>query len=344
MWLLWSACVGMGLLGAMILGRKTFSERDWLHPTQLVTKGIAGKGGIIGSARRWGSRLLYEYLGRFYPQPFWTCMNYGYADLSSSSSAPSEDAAFKEALAMLKLEHQTDEGETGGEYYGLRLYLHVAAATPFGGDLSDKEILEIGSGRGGGAAFVGRVLRPKHLLGVDFSSSAVEFCRRRHCQKQGEDEAGERRYNLEFQQGDAENLVNVPSSSKDVVMNVESAHCYGSMSKFLSEVRRVLCKGGYFTMAGFVKTESANILREQLKESGLKMLNEEDITPNVLRSLQLDEARKRKLIEETFAKQGYLHSFFKGFAKGAYALEGTNMRVSFERGETKYLSFVLQKV
>ncbi|KAL6045292.1 Class I SAM-dependent methyltransferase, variant 2 [Balamuthia mandrillaris] len=271
MWLLWSACVGMGLLGAMILGRKTFSERDWLHPTQLVTKGIAGKGGIIGSARRWGSRLLYEYLGRFYPQPFWTCMNYGYADLSSSSSAPSEDAAFKEALAMLKLEHQTDEGETGGEYYGLRLYLHVAAATPFGGDLSDKEILEIGSGRGGGAAFVGRVLRPKHLLGVDFSSSAVEFCRRRHCQKQGEDEAGERRYNLEFQQGDAENLVNVPSSSKDVVMNVESAHCYGSMSKFLSEVRRVLCKGGYFTMAGFVKTESANILREQLKESGLKV-------------------------------------------------------------------------
>ena len=37
----------------------------------------------------------------------------------------------------------------------------------------------------------------------------------------------------------------------DVVLNVESSHCYGSMPRFLAEVRRVLEPRGYFLHADF---------------------------------------------------------------------------------------------
>jgi ubiquinone/menaquinone biosynthesis C-methylase UbiE len=43
--------------------------------------------------------------------------------------------------------------------------------------------------------------------------------------------------------GDAENLP-FPQVSFDAVINVESAHCYGSIERFLAEVHRVLRPGG----------------------------------------------------------------------------------------------------
>jgi fatty-acid O-methyltransferase len=48
---------------------------------------------------------------------------------------------------------------------------------------------------------------------------------------------------VELVHGDAENLP-FPQVSFDAVINVESAHCYGSIERFLAEVHRVLRPGG----------------------------------------------------------------------------------------------------
>ena len=69
----------------------------------------------------------------------------------------------------------------------------------------------------------------------------------------------------------------------------------------------------------------------------MRRLKVEDITPNVVRALELDEARKRELVERWVAGP------FKTFARGAYAMEGTAMRRELESGQTAYLAAVLRK-
>src|SRR5258708_19594708 len=56
---------------------------------------------------------------------------------------------------------------------------------------------------------------------------------------------------VEFVGGDAENLP-FAKASFDVVINVESAHCYGSIDRFLAEVHRVLRSSGRLAFADFV--------------------------------------------------------------------------------------------
>jgi hypothetical protein len=69
----------------------------------------------------------------------------------------------------------------------------------------------------------------------------------------------------------------------------------------------------------------------------LRLIKLEDITANVVRALELDEVRKRELIERSVSGP------FKTFARGAYAMEGTTMRVELESGQTVYLAAVLRK-
>src|SRR4029077_1282240 len=49
-----------------------------LHPWRHVT-GALGGGVVAGFVKRTGSRCLFEYMARRYPQTEWSTMNYGYA-------------------------------------------------------------------------------------------------------------------------------------------------------------------------------------------------------------------------------------------------------------------------
>ena len=60
--------------------------------------------------------------------------------------------------------------------------------------------------------------------------------------------------NLSFKVGDSENIP-LEKSSVDIVINVESSHCYGSFSGFLKEVSRVLRPGGRFLFCDFRPSE-----------------------------------------------------------------------------------------
>ena len=163
------------------------------------------------------------------------------------------------------------------------------------------------------------------MLGLDLSDKAVDFCNQTYAVD-----------GLSFQQGDAEKLP-LPDESVDVVVNLESSHCYGSMAQFLSEVYRVLRPGGYFLFSDHRDADQIQSLHEQLGNCGFNQKKETDITPNVLRALELDDDRKKRLIEKKCPK--VLRGRMAEFA----AMKGTKTYETFRTGYSRYLSFVLQK-
>jgi len=230
-------------------------------------------------------------------------MNYGYAGLD-----PDE-----RPLAL--------SDEDAVNRYCIQLYHHVASAV----DLTGKTVLEVGSGRGGGASWIARNLGPHAMTGVDFSEKAVASSNNQYASG-----------NLTFRTGDALALP-LPDASIDAVVNVESSHCYVSMERFLAEVHRVLRPGGWFLYTDHRPHDHVDAWRAQLAGSGMRIVKETDITANVVRALELDNERKEKLIDEKCPR--VLRHQVLEFA----ATVGTEAFESFRRRDGIYLSFVLQK-
>lgn len=248
-------------------------------------------------------KVSYNYLARNYNHGFWNFMNYGFAT-TVPNAVP---------LALQEI----DEADR----YCIQLYHEVAGAVP----LTGLNVLEVGCGRGGGASYVARYLKPKTMTGVDFSEKAIQFCRNRHkveC--------------LTFVEGDAENL-SFPDGQFDDVINVESSHCYGSMPRFLSEVKRVLKPGGHFLFADLRGRDEAAELQNSITNSGMIVIGQWDITANVLEALTLDNERKLRLIDQTV--NGPLLKYFKDFA----GVKDAGVYERFQKGENTYMRYVLRK-
>jgi SAM-dependent methyltransferase len=251
-------------------------------------------------ARQLAWRLCYELLAARVRRPEWGFMNYG--------SAP--DGAGPGVVLT-----EDDEPD--------RLCIQLYAHTVDGVALEGKDVLEVGSGRGGGASYLARYGRPRSTTGLDFSASAVALCRRQ-------------RPGLRFVRGDAQALP-FADGSFDVVVNVESSHCYPSMEAFLSEVRRVLRPGGTFAWADLRGTAAVDRLGEQLRASGLTVTAERDITAEVLRAMRMDDARKAALVQAWIPRP--FRPAFRPFA----GMAGTRNFTGFERGDLRYLSARLVK-
>lgn len=249
--------------------------------------------------RRW-----YEYLSRMDREANMLFMNYGFADLDRDA----------EPISL----HAEDEPNR----YCIQLYRHVTENA----DLRGMDILEVGSGRGGGASYMARYLKPRSVIGLDITESAIRFCNR-HYQVPG----------LSFVQGEAQSLP-FKDASFDAVVNVESSHCYPSMERFLCEVHRVLRPDGRFFLADHRPANHVDALRTQLCRAGFSIRTEQRITPNVLRALDLDNERKRRLIEQHVPR--ILQGFFSEFA----AMQGTRgVYAKFASGDKQYLSFACER-
>jgi ubiquinone/menaquinone biosynthesis C-methylase UbiE len=254
------------------------------------------------SSRRALWRHWYQYLAGKHRDRGWRYMNYGFAGAEGPPfPLPPEDEADRTWLA---------------------LYHHVAGAV----DLRGRAVLEVGSGRGGGAAFLKRQLDAASVVGVDLSDRAVAFCREVYDDVPG----------LAFQAGDAEALP-FEDARFDAVVNVESSHCYGSLPRFLGEVRRVLRPGGHFLYADFRLRRDVEGWRAQVHAAGMAVERERDITANVLRAIEEDSDRRLRLVGAVFPR--LLAPVLKQFA----AAPGSRLHHEFRSGGLTYLSFVLRR-
>jgi SAM-dependent methyltransferase len=193
-------------------------------------------------------------------------------------------------------------------------------------DWDGLDALEVGSGRGGGAAYVKEAFNPASLVGIDLTPHAVAFCSQHHSAEE-----------LYFARAHAQSLP-FATGSLDVVINVESSGHYLRIERFLSEVVRVLRPRGWFLCADLRHKRNLVAWRDQLASTGLQLVEEQDITPNVVRALELDSSRKRLLIDQHVPR--LLRGVFGKFA----GMSGAGLaRGAPQPGDRIYLNFVLRK-
>jgi len=255
------------------------------------------------AVRRFVWRTCYEALAKRVSTSDWAFMNYGFAPTAVDVDPP-----------PLRSSDERDR-------LCIQLYLHAIDNC----DLRGRDVLEVGSGRGGGASYISRYLQPRSMTGMDFSQEAVDLCNRHRLA------AG-----LSFVCGDAQAMPFL-ASSFDAVVNIESSHCYESMDTFLAEVCRVLRPGGRFFFADLRSLDGVKTLREQFNACDLTVEKETDITTNVLTALQLDNARKLELINAMIPRM--FHRPFRAFA----GIAGTRNYTGLESGRLRYLSARLAK-
>ena len=138
-------------------------------------------------------------------------------------------------------------------------------------DLDDRTVVEIGCGRGGNSRLVAEKFSG-HVIGIDMSSEAIDFCRKTHLDN-----------STDFRVGDALDIP-LEDGSCDAVLNVESSHSYGNLPKFLGEVRRICRPGAWFLHTDFLSPEDWDYVRSRLQALGFVTEADRDITANVLAS------------------------------------------------------------
>ena len=205
--------------------------------------------------------------------------------------------------------------------YSAQLYHHLAIET----EINNKDIVDIGCGRGGGLSYVTRHFSPASAIGIDREKTAIFFCNRHYKHKC-----------LSFLQSDAQKL-SLENNSCDVVINVESSHRYPNMQSFLGEVLRILRPYGYFLFTDFRYDHEIEGLKRELSASGMSVLKERFINKEVIAALELDDERRRDLVYKLVPK--FLHKIALNFA----GTVGSETYYRFVTGKYVYFSYVLRK-
>lgn len=166
--------------------------------------------------------------------------------------------------------------------YAIQLYSFLCSSL----DWTDKNVLEVSSGRGGGTDWLIRTFHPKTVIGLDIAKFSTHFCRRYYSHP-----------NLSFETGDAQSMP-FDDCSFDIVINVESSLNYPDFDSYLSEVNRVLKPGGEFLIADYRRRAKIPQFRTALQQMGYGVNYIEDISDGIIRGLELSEAQKLSIIEK----------------------------------------------
>ena len=252
------------------------------------------------SSKKWFWEKWYDVFARNAKNANLKLMNYGYHSPGLELRLQQEDEI---------------------ERYSIQLYSFVANQA----DIKGKNILEVGSGRGGGASFIARYLHPSSITGIDISKDAIELCLKFYSIS-----------SLNFIVGDSENIP-FADNSYDILINVESSHCYGDMKKFLSESYRVLKPGGFFLFCDFRTKSSIEELYDQFSSSDLQFINRVDITENIISGLDNLSSYREKHIDESVPL--IFRKIFKTYA----GIKGTEIYNAFSSGSMTYVCAILKK-
>lgn len=245
-------------------------------------------------------KLLYWYINTVDKKKEILFMNYGYHDIEESIEL-----------------HTNDEVNR----YSIQLYHRLAKMV----EINDKDIVEVGSGRGGGLAYITKRFKPATAIGIDLDSKAAKF--------------GNKQYNLKglsFKQGDAQNL-DLEKESVDIIFNVESSHRYPKMDHFLDSVYSALKPGGHFLYTDFRSKNDMPVLIHQLAKYDYIKFDEQFINEQVKLALEIDSARRVELVKRfvPFFLQKYINDFAGS--------QGSPTYKHIESGDMVYFVFCFQK-
>lgn len=207
------------------------------------------------------------------------------------------------------------------ERSSVQLYHRTVSAA----DLRGAKVLEVSSGRGGGADYMASRLGAGLVVGLDQTESALAFCRRQYSAS-----------NLHFVCGDAMALP-FAEGAFDAVVNVEASHCYPDAPAFFAQVCRVLRPGGRFLYADFRADRIFDRWQYDLRASGLTKIDEENITQRVVESLSQTHERRANLMTEIAPR--LMRRAFSQFA-GA---RGSVMYRAFEKRRARYMRYAFEK-
>lgn len=249
-------------------------------------------------------RPVYNFLAKRFPVDIWQFMNYGYLPHADSSESPPDL-------------HESYEFQR----FPLQMYHFLALKGPIEG----KDVLEVGSGRGGGANYLYHHHDPASYTAIDYAQEAIRLSSKRYAKD-----------NLRFQWGEAENMP-FENAQFDIVINVESSFLYPDFLGFLKEVNRVLRPGGKLLLTDFRWIRDMKKLEDDFQKSGLTIAVTEDISLNVLNSLDLLDGIYAEKIDHHIP--WYIKRYYKQFS----ASKGSAFYEELRRGDRRYFRYVLQK-
>jgi ubiquinone/menaquinone biosynthesis C-methylase UbiE len=279
--------------------------------------------------RKWSllQKLTYEVMSELNTDSTMTFINLGYAGLETPHTV-------------------TLSEENEDNRYATQLYDYLFKFC----DAKGKDVLEVGCGRGGGAGFLFKTYQPGSYLGIDFANANIAFCNRVHSEN-----------GLRFEVGRAESLA-VPDCSKDIIINVESSHCYTSPGLFFKEVHRILKPGGMFLFAdirgnGVAKSyQTVSMLEDQFKAlEDMSLVDRTNITQNVMRALELAGETQvknwtnsmRENLRKNSKSERFIEQVFEPMARMSFSTEVPESAMSwyafFKKGKAEYWSYVFRK-
>ena len=232
-------------------------------------------------------------------------MNCGYQDSSPPLALPPEREA---------------------ERTSYQLYAKLVAETP----LADRDILELGTGRGGGARFLHDTHHPRRLIALDYAEESVRWCRRKFSSP-----------GLQFICGDADNPP-FPDASFDVIVAVEVTHCLPDKDRFLDSAARTLRPGGKLLIADFFyrRSDAMHALEKfesALAQSDFTRVACDDWTAGATAAVEADSARRTQVIAD------HVPRFLQKIAQGFASTTDSSTYLAMRAGRTVYLRYVLER-
>jgi SAM-dependent methyltransferase len=218
---------------------------------------------------------FYNFLnGMFLTDPDLSFMNHGYFPINKTLS--NKNVFFKNRASLYLLIYDYLKHETNFKF---------------------TSVLEIGCGRGGGVNVLKETILENfdgfniEFDAIDVNEKNINFC------KSNFDK-------INFNVGDAENFLS--DKKIDVIVNVESSHCYNDVYNFFKNVDRSLSNNGLFFYCD-VFSELNVIANEQALEEIFNVDFVVDITKNVIQSLAysiglVSSSTKSELIKEAIIK------------------------------------------
>jgi len=155
------------------------------------------------------------------------------------------------------------------------LYLKIYDYLHYTKKLNFKSLLEIGCGRGGGIKVLKDVIGKK-VCGEDKKYEAIDI------NTKNIDTCNFFYKDIAFEVGDADSFF--VKSKKDIIINVESSHCYSDLDNFFSRVHQTLSDDGLFFYCDIWEKNKIDLIEHTLQKH-FNIEHSDDFTTNVMLSL-----------------------------------------------------------